>query len=222
MAKKRGRPVGKPDTRRQIAEAARRRFLADGYVRTSVRAIARDVGVDPGAVKYHFGTKERLFGTVMSMTFTPPQLVEEIFGANPTPDAPRRLLAAALETWETTPAGAGMARLLLEMDQEPVRHAFAQYMQEETIGRLAAVLGGGVEAQKRAVAVGAVMAGTILVRYVVKVEPLASMSRDDVVRYLAPSLEAAFQPRGRSRGVGGAGGGSAAIGGLPTKAASLR
>lgn len=48
-------------TRDAIAAVARRMFAEDGYAGTSLRAIARAVGVDPALVVRHFGSKEGLF-----------------------------------------------------------------------------------------------------------------------------------------------------------------
>jgi AcrR family transcriptional regulator len=47
-------------TKARIRDAAIRRFGADGYERTSIRAIARDAGVSPALVMHHFGSKEAL------------------------------------------------------------------------------------------------------------------------------------------------------------------
>ncbi len=46
--------------RARIRDAALARFGADGVAGTSVRAVAADVGVSPGLVLHHFGSKEGL------------------------------------------------------------------------------------------------------------------------------------------------------------------
>jgi AcrR family transcriptional regulator len=48
-------------TRARLLEVAVRRFAADGFRRTSVAAVARDVGVTPTAVYAYFPSKEGLF-----------------------------------------------------------------------------------------------------------------------------------------------------------------
>lgn len=47
--------------RQRIIDAARERFMRDGYERATVRAIAADAGVDVAMVYYFFGNKEGLF-----------------------------------------------------------------------------------------------------------------------------------------------------------------
>lgn len=49
------------DSRRQdLLEAAASRFASRGYEGTSIRDIARDVGMLPGSIYYHFASKEEL------------------------------------------------------------------------------------------------------------------------------------------------------------------
>lgn len=55
------RQVSALETRRAVTAAARRLFLADGYVRTTVAAIAREAGVAPDTVYAVVGPKPALF-----------------------------------------------------------------------------------------------------------------------------------------------------------------
>jgi AcrR family transcriptional regulator len=55
------RPRNAIQTRADILAAARRRFGAEGYERTTLRAIAADVGVDAALVIHYFGSKQDLF-----------------------------------------------------------------------------------------------------------------------------------------------------------------
>lgn len=48
-------------TRLAVIEAAMARFVADGFQRTSMADVARDVGLSPSAVYRYFPTKEALF-----------------------------------------------------------------------------------------------------------------------------------------------------------------
>ena len=53
-----------PEKRRRFLEIARRRFVADGYARTSVSAIVREAGVAQGTFYLYFKSKERLLGSL--------------------------------------------------------------------------------------------------------------------------------------------------------------
>ena len=52
-----------------------------------------------------------------------------------------------------------------------------------------------------AAAFGSQLAGLIVTRYWLQIEPIASMSIDDVVRYTAPGLRAAMRGPVRARGL---------------------
>lgn len=60
-----------PDTATRILDAAEALFLEHGFSATSVRAIAREAGVNLGATHYHFGSKEGLLAAVVHRRFGP-------------------------------------------------------------------------------------------------------------------------------------------------------
>jgi AcrR family transcriptional regulator len=56
-------------TRRALIEAVVRRLIASGYAGATVRTIARESGVSPGAVQYHFRSKEDLAIAALAHVF---------------------------------------------------------------------------------------------------------------------------------------------------------
>ena len=66
----------RPDTCADILAAARLRFGSDGYERTTLRAVAADVGVDPALVIRYFGSKQDLFAAAAEFTLDLPDLTE--------------------------------------------------------------------------------------------------------------------------------------------------
>ena len=84
----RGRPLADasvgPDV---ILRAARRTFAKRGYDATSVREVARELGIDAALIAHHFGTKETLWLAVVD------QIVEL---AQPMFDALRALRTSSL------------------------------------------------------------------------------------------------------------------------------
>ena len=80
-----------------------------------------------------------------------------------------------------------VARLLRDVLQTEMMHQLADRF-------------GGADATARAAAFGAQLAGLILMRYWLAIDPIASMPVDDLVRYAAPGLHAAMRgPSGRHR-----------------------
>src|ERR1700744_2863947 len=61
-------------TRADLLSAARHRFGQDGYERTTIRAIAADVGVDSALVVRYFGSKQALFAAVADLRLDLPNL----------------------------------------------------------------------------------------------------------------------------------------------------
>ena len=68
------RPRNAAQTRADIVAAARRRFATEGYERTTLRAVAADVGVDAALVIRYFGSKQDLFATATDFTIDLPDL----------------------------------------------------------------------------------------------------------------------------------------------------
>jgi hypothetical protein len=60
--------------RRAILAAARARFAAEGYERTTVRAIAADADIDASMVMRYFGSKEDLFAAAADIDLRLPSL----------------------------------------------------------------------------------------------------------------------------------------------------
>src|SRR4051812_16013903 len=73
-----GRRPGPNQTRAAILDAARAAFAERGYDAVSVRAVARDAGVDPALVHRFYGSKERLFTAAMALPVSPSRLVETL------------------------------------------------------------------------------------------------------------------------------------------------
>ena len=69
--KRPGRPPGTSDTRERILQSARNLFARNGIDKTSIRAIAKDAGVDPALVHHYFGTKTQLFAAAIHIPIDP-------------------------------------------------------------------------------------------------------------------------------------------------------
>src|ERR1700722_6420165 len=89
------RPRNAAQTRADILASARRRFATEGYERTTLRAIAADVGVDEAMVTRYFGSKQDLFATATEFTIELPDLTD----AGPD-DIPDMLLPRYFAVWK--------------------------------------------------------------------------------------------------------------------------
>src|SRR5260370_38436231 len=71
------RTLNAQDTTADILAAARSRFGSDGYERTTLRAVAADVGVDAALVIRYFGSKQDLFAAASDFRIEIPDLYGE-------------------------------------------------------------------------------------------------------------------------------------------------
>ncbi len=60
-----------PSTRDRLLDAAERLFLEKGVDRVSVRAVNAEAGLNPGAVHYHFGSREGLVSALLERELEP-------------------------------------------------------------------------------------------------------------------------------------------------------
>jgi AcrR family transcriptional regulator len=189
----RGPRPGRPDTREVIRIAARRLFIAEGYHGVTMRSIAADAGVDVALVSYYFTSKQRLFGAAMQLAANP----AEIFGREIDGDIATlgsRVLRSMLTVWDGPETGAPLRAIAIAATTEPdLNRLVAEAVGGEIVARLAERLGGR-DASHRAAAFSTQIAGVVYARYLLRLEPIASMSVAEVVRHLAPSLQLALAP----------------------------
>ncbi|WP_202320926.1 TetR/AcrR family transcriptional regulator [Mycobacterium intracellulare] len=175
--------------RQRIIDAARERFMRDGYERATVRAIAADAGVDVAMVYYFFGNKEGLF---TASTLTGPEhplhqlatLLDE-----GTERVGERLARRFLEHWEQ---GAVFEPFLTLWRSAAIHPEARKVLHDSLAGPIAervAMEFGVADAELRVELVASHLAGLAFARYQLKIEPLASTSIEDLVGRLGPTLQ---------------------------------
>lgn len=185
--RRRGRRPGGGDTRAVLLDAARAVFAERGYDGATVRAIAERAGVDPAMVNHWFGGKEPLFVAALNLPVDPAAILSEVLPGDPERLA-ERILGRFLQVWDTTGA-AQLATLI----QSIASHDAAASLLREFITRVLVVKVISVVAPDRpdlrANLCGTQLFGLAFVRYVLKVEPLASADHATVIAAVAPNLQ---------------------------------
>jgi AcrR family transcriptional regulator len=186
-----GRRAGSSGSREKILAAARSRFATDGYDGASIRGIAGEAGVDPALVRHFFGSKEHLFVEAMEFPLDPAEAMPRLLEAG-VDGLGERLATFFFEVWDA-PDSPFVALMRSVTESEKAAQMLRQFISREVFGRLATTLNLD-DPQLRASLAGSHLVGLAFMRYVVRLEPVASMDRDRLARYVAPALQRYLTP----------------------------
>jgi AcrR family transcriptional regulator len=183
----RGRRPGGPDTRAAILAAARASFADKGFAGTTIRGIASAAGVDAALVHHYFGAKDDLFVAALELPVDPRTEIAPALAEGPD-GAGERVLRVFVRIWDdpaNTPAFVALARTMLDPSAgHLMRDGFLPAVLEPIGGTL-----GLDRPQLRMSLVASQIFGIILSRYVVGLEPIASMAAETVVATYAPVIQ---------------------------------
>ncbi len=171
------RPRNAAQTRADILTAARRRFAAEGYERTTLRAIAADVGVDAALVIRYFGSKQDLFATATDFRIDLPDLSHA-----DRDDIPDMLLPRYFAVWEEDHTFLAL-----------LRAAMTSRVAADTLNRtLATHVAPTLRAAtpdhhlERIALTDAFVIGLATTRSVLANPPVANLSREELSRWAGP------------------------------------
>jgi AcrR family transcriptional regulator len=169
-------------TRAAILDAARERFAADGYERATIRAIARDASIDPSMVMRYYGNKEGLFAAAVAVDLKLPEL-----GSLPRDEIGRALVTHFLAIWEDNEVFTAVLRVgaANQAGAERTRGVF----QDQLLPIARQVCPDPEQAPARAGLAATQMLGLALTRYVLRFPPTVALSREEIVAWLAPTVQ---------------------------------
>jgi AcrR family transcriptional regulator len=174
-------------TRERILAAARSDFGRGGYEGATIRGIAARARVDPALVLHYFDSKDGIFRAAVQFPVDPAEFIPKLVapGLN---GLGERLVRFFVETWDS-PAGSPLLGLIRSVvGNEDAATLLRDFVTREVLGRLARVLELD-QPQLRASLVASQLVGLAMLRYVIRVEPVASASADEVVAWLGPTLQ---------------------------------
>jgi AcrR family transcriptional regulator len=170
-------------TRRAILGAARAMFAARGYEGTTIRAVAARADVDASMVMRYFQSKAGLFTAAVTMDLQVPDL-----RSVPASGRGELLVRHFVSRWEDP-----------GRDDEMIALIRTAATSETVAGQIQAVFGqlvtqpiadlGDEKAAERGTFIAAQLLGVALCRYILHLEPLASLPSDAVVAAVAPSVQ---------------------------------
>lgn len=188
--------------REQIKRVAESQFIARGYDGTTMRSIAKGAGCDPAMVSYYFRSKQRLFRDCFDLPLDPLEQILQLWepGIEGIAD---RLLDFAFTLYEERLTKDRMKALMraLITDSETTQR-FRAYMSDNLLKGGAEVLNAlqiasGQEANETLETnfhalieiLMSMIYGVATMRYIVQLEPVASMERSELQNRLAPILQ---------------------------------
>jgi AcrR family transcriptional regulator len=172
-------------TRAAILAAARRRFAADGFERTTIRGIAADAGIDPSMVMRYYGSKDGLFAAAADLDLHLPDLAA----------VPREQLGVTLarhwvEVWE----GGRSDELLIVLLRSAVTNEDAAEQLRTVFGAqvakaVAAVVDDPAEAPTRAGLVATQLLGLALCRHILRLPPVVALDVETLVAGVSETVQ---------------------------------
>jgi AcrR family transcriptional regulator len=177
-----------------------------------MKSVAAAAGVAPGVVKSLYVNKERLFAAAMRLPFDPAAAVPELIAPGLDgmgerivrmtlslmgDETVRRDLARLLRSDQAVTATASAARAASTTDGGLAQiRAMSEYLSSTVLDRVVASLG-IPDARMRVSLISSYLVGVCTTRYLLRLEPLASASEDEVVAMVAPTIQALLDPTRR-------------------------
>jgi AcrR family transcriptional regulator len=184
-----GRRPGNPDTRSELVATARRMFADAGYDKTSVRDIASAAGVDPALIRHYFGSKAELFRATMGWPFEAAELAARVTGGDRAGLGPR-LTKVFFEAWERPGSRAPLEAILRGAATHPESATLVrQFIQGQLYAQIASALG-EEDAELRVDLAMAQLLGIAYLRHILRVEPIATASMEELIVRVAPIISA--------------------------------
>src|SRR4051794_400520 len=173
-------------TKAALLAAARTRFAVEGYSSASVRAIARDVGVDAALVMRYFGSKQELFAAATDIDLRIPDLTDGPAGAHG-----ERLVEHFLSRWD---AGTPEGQVLLSLLRSAVSDAAAaagmrELFAQQLVPALRRLIPDESEVPQRTALVASQVLGLALTRSVLELPPFDAMGPDAIAANVGATIQ---------------------------------
>ncbi|WP_122820652.1 TetR/AcrR family transcriptional regulator [Varibaculum vaginae] len=188
--------------RDQIKQVAETQFISRGYDGTTMRSIAKGAGCDPAMVSYYFGSKQRLFRDCFDLPLDPLEQILQLWepGIEGVAD---RLLDFAFTLYEERLTKDRMKALMraLITDAETTQR-FRTYIRDNLLQGVAQLLNTvdpNLNPRKKQLVEArfhilveilmSMIYGVATMRYIVQLEPVSFLPRNQLQSLLAPILQ---------------------------------
>ena len=182
------RPLGSPDARRAVLDAARELFAELGFERTTMRAVAARAGVDPALIYHYFGDKDGLLFAALQ----PPADAAAVFSdlADAADRTGEELVRRLVKLWEERPEIREQMAAILRtgLSHDHAGRLLRDILSSFILAALGDVLAGD-RRELRVALIGSHIGGLMLARYILKVPGAAAASPEDLVQAVGPTVQ---------------------------------
>lgn len=182
----RGRRRGQSRTREAILAAARGQFGRYGYDSTTIRGIADDAGVNAALVLHFFGSKDKLFIATLDLPVDPSDVVATLLNG-PRAQLGDRMLRLFLSLWREPDSRAPLLALVRSVcTNEHAAATLRQFIDRALLSTVADTLN---VPRLWLTTMASHVIGIAIMRYIVKLEPIASAPEDELIALVGPVIQ---------------------------------
>jgi AcrR family transcriptional regulator len=154
-----------------------------------VRGIAKAADVDSALVHHYFGTKEQVFEAAVEVAFAPALKVRDAVLEGPLDDVGERMTRTIFGLWENPVTRKPLLAIVRSaVNNDAAAAVFRRLVTAQLMRRIA----GGIDApdaELRAELAAAQLVGVAMMRYVIKIEPIASVDVERIIARVAPVVQ---------------------------------
>ncbi|WP_346623846.1 TetR family transcriptional regulator [Blastococcus montanus] len=188
-ARRSGRRPGNPGTRDAVLSAARDAFAERGFDGATIRQIATAAEVDPALVHHYFGSKDKLFLAAIEAPANPADLLPEVL-AGGREDLGGNVVRMLLTVWDGPMQPAALALVRSAVTNDWSAGLLREFLVTQVLRRVVGSLDMPAEQREvRGALAASQLAGLVITRYVVRIEPLASASSEWLVATVGPTIQ---------------------------------
>ncbi len=175
-------------TKAAIIRAATEEFADRGYEAASLRAIARRAGVDSALVHHYFEDKADLFTASLEVPLRPDRMIAVIL-SGPRDEVGASIVRYLLEQLDDTKAQSRVVAILrTALGSGPGSRMLKEFLTREVFVRLASATE-SEDAALRANLAASQLVGILVTRFVLKLDPIATAPKEELVRRVGPVLQ---------------------------------
>jgi AcrR family transcriptional regulator len=184
-----GRRPGTSGARTEILAAAKRAFASGGYERTTIRGVAREAGVDPALVHHYFGNKRQLFVDSMDLPANPAAIIEGLVESADPEELGELMIRYMLDVWDNEEDRAPLVAIVrTAMSDDQAATMVREFATKEILGTIVKAARSDNQ-DLRVTLLASQVFGLLIMRYIIKLEPLASADAVTVAAAIGPTFQ---------------------------------